>query len=544
MNPSPWKGGALIGGFVALLLGFAAAPSDAAPAPSTAWSWRPLGAEASPAPAPNDTILVTATQPYLGIAGQGRGYVYLAPGHATLVNPILVVEGFDIDNTMGWNELYALLDQQSLIEDARARGYDAVVLDFQDATDYIQRNGFVFTALLGEVESRIAPGQTIAVVGASMGGLVARYGLAWLETQGFPHRVRTFLSYDAPMRGANIPLGLQYWVDFFSGQSADAAYFRDRLNTPAARQMLVYHFTKPATSTPAADPLRAGLVADLAAVGDYPTHLRRVAFSNGSGSALDQGYGAGAQLIAYTYSNFIVGIVGNVWAVPAAGADTVFDGRIRITFVSDTKQTVIVNGTLPYDSAPGGWRASLAQLDTTQAPYGDIVALHPAHCFVPTVSALDLPTSNLFLNVAGTPNAVSQTPFHAIYWAPTNEEHVNISAQEAQWVLDEIGHPVVAVSGPFQAASSHVAFLGAAPNPGTGAMRLTFAATGDGDTDVRVIALGGRIVRTLRAAPGAGTRTLVWDGLDDRGSRVPAGLYFVRVAQGGAVANGRVVRVE
>ena len=64
---------------------------------------------------------------------------------------------------------------------------------------------------------------------------------------------------------------------------------------------------------------------------------------------------------------------------------------------------MIVNGTLPYDSAPGGWRASMAQLDTTQAPYGDIVALHNAHCFIPTVSALDLPTSDLFFDVAGTP---------------------------------------------------------------------------------------------------------------------------------------------
>ena len=108
-----------------------------------------------------------------------------------------------------------------------------------------------------------------------------------------PHRVRTFLSYDAPQRGANIPLGLQYWVDFFSGQSADAAYFRDRLNTPAARQMLAYHFTTPPAATPGPDPLRAGLEADLAAVGGYPTHLRRVAFSNGSGGGLDQGYAAG-----------------------------------------------------------------------------------------------------------------------------------------------------------------------------------------------------------------------------------------------------------
>ena len=177
-----------------------------------------------------------------------------------------------------------------------------------------------------------------------------------------------------------------------------------------------------------------------------------------------------------------------------------FDGRIRITFVSDTRRTVVVNGTLPYDSAPGGWRASLAQLDTTQAPYGDIVALHQAHCFIPTVSALDLPTSDLFFDVAGTPDAVSLTPFHAIYWAPTNEEHVNISAEEAQWVIDEIDHPTVAVSGAPAAGS--VSFLSAAPNPAAGDARLTFAATGDGPCDVRVYALGGRVVRALTAGSG------------------------------------------
>jgi len=522
-----------------------AAARPAAAAPPSAWPWQTAGeATALAAPAPNDTIAVTASVPYLGTAGQGRGYVYLAPGHAGITNPVLVVEGFDIDNTMGWNELYALLDQQNLIEDLRARGYDAVVLDFADATDYIQRNAFVFTELLTQVENQIAPDQTVAVVGASMGGLVARYGLAWLETQGVPHRVRTFLSYDAPQRGANIPLGLQYWVDFFSGQSTAAAYFRDRLNTPAARQMLVYHFTNPpppAGSAPAPDPLRAGLEADLAAVGGYPTHLRRVAFSNGSGGGLDQGYAAGAQLISYNYANLLVTIVGNVWAVPASVPGNVFDGRIKIVFVSDTKRTVNVSGALPYDSAPGGWRASLAQLDTTQAPYGDIVALHPAHCFVPTVSALDLPTSNLFFDVAGTPDAVSLTPFHAIYYAPTNEEHVHISAQEAQWVIDELDHPTVAVSG--APTTGRVEFLSAAPNPALGDARLTFAATGDGPCDVRVYALGGRVVRALAAASGAGTHTVVWDGRDDRGATVPAGLYFVRVEQGARAAVGRVVRM-
>jgi len=522
-----------------------AATRPAYAAPPSAWPWQTAGAASVlAAPAPDDTIAVTASVPYLGVAGQGRGYVYLAPGHAGITDPIIVAEGFDIDNAMGWNELYALLNQQNLIEDLRARGYDAVVLDFADATDYIQRNAFVFTELITQVENQIAPDQTVAVVGASMGGLVARYGLAWLETQGVPHRVRTFLSYDAPQRGANLPLGLQYWVDFFSGQSVDAAYFRDRLNTPAARQMLVYHFTNPpppAGSTPAADPLRAGLEADLAAVGGYPTHLRRVAFSNGSGGGLDQGYAAAAQLISYNYANLLVTIVGNVWALPSSVADTVFDGRIKILFGSDTRRTVVVSGALPYDSAPGGWRASLAQLDTTQAPYGDIVALHPAHCFIPTVSALDLPTSNLFFDVAGTPDAVALTPFQAIYWAPTNEEHVHISAQEAQWVIDELDHPTVAVAG--GAAPGRVAFLSAAPNPAIGDARLTFSATGDGRCDVRVYALGGRVVRALAAASGAGTHTVVWDGRDDRGTAVPAGLYFVRIEQGAQAAVGRVVRM-
>jgi hypothetical protein len=60
----------------------------------------------------------------------------------------VVVEGFDLDNSMNWDELYALLNQQNLLEDLRADGYDAVVLNFSDATDYLQRNAFVLVDLL------------------------------------------------------------------------------------------------------------------------------------------------------------------------------------------------------------------------------------------------------------------------------------------------------------------------------------------------------------------------------------------------------------
>ena len=36
-------------------------------------------------PAPNDTLFVTASVPYDGIAGSGRAYLYLADGHATAI---------------------------------------------------------------------------------------------------------------------------------------------------------------------------------------------------------------------------------------------------------------------------------------------------------------------------------------------------------------------------------------------------------------------------------------------------------------------------
>ena len=68
-----------------------------------------------------------------------------------------------------------------------------------------------------------------------MGGLCSRYALAYMESHGIPHRVRTWISFDAPQAGADIPLGLQYWIRFFAGQSADAAAFLQVLGRPAAR---------------------------------------------------------------------------------------------------------------------------------------------------------------------------------------------------------------------------------------------------------------------------------------------------------------------
>lgn len=493
-------------------------------------------------PSPDDTLPVTAAVPFRGRYGTGQAYVYLAPGHAVPVNPVVVVEGFDLDNSMGWDELYALLNQQGLIETLRGEGFDAVVLDFTDATAMIEENAFVVAELLRQVEDLVAPQSTVALIGASMGGLCSRYALAWLESNDIPHRVRTWISFDGPQSGADIPLGLQYWIDFFSGQSASAAAFRTALQSPAARQLLLHHFTSPAGTTGQADPLRDSLQAHLAAVGGWPSLTRRVAVANGSGNRQDQGFLPGAQLIRYEYGSLLVTLKGNVWAVPDQASGTVFDGSLRILF-STTSQKVTVTGTQPWDGAPGGSRSSMTQLDTTAAPYGDIVALHPSHAFVPTVSALALATGNPFFDVAGAPDLPALTPFDAVYYPAENQEHVTITPGSAVWIRNEIVQGLLAVPGAGPGAGLG---LGAgAPNPFSRATRLTFTLAQAGPVSLRVFDVHGREVRTLvRDTRGAGSHQATWDGRDVRGGAVPAGIYFMRLEAGGGALARRIVKLD
>jgi hypothetical protein len=493
------------------------------------------------APAPDDTLHVTGTIPYLGGFASGDAYVYLAAGRSQIVNPVVVVEGFDIDNTMGWDELYALLNQENLIETLRSDGYDAVVLNFTDATEYMQRNAFVLVELLQQIGGIVGPQTTVALAGASMGGLVGRYALAYMETNGPPHAVRTFISFDAPHLGADIPLGIQYWVNFFSSQSSDAAFFLSRLNQPAARQMLVYHYTDPAGSTGQPDPLRGAFAADLAAVGDWPGQPRLVAIANGSDNASGQGFAPGAQIIQWSYGDLLVSITGNVWAVPNVTSTKIFDGRLRILF-STTSQAVIVSGTQPYDSAPGGFRATMTQLDTVAAPYGDIVALHPSHCFIPTVSALSYNAIDLFHDIAADPDPVSNTPFDAIYSQGTNQEHVAITPENAMWIRNEVR---TGVTGVEPVAGVGVNLRMPRPNPSSGPVRIAFSLSRPGAVDLRVFGVDGREVAVLaRGVRSAGNHEAVWRGLDSRGTVAASGVYFVRFVTEHGVETRRVVRIR
>jgi hypothetical protein len=481
-------------------------------------------------PTPDDTLQVTASIPYQSAFGTGDAYVYLSDANPTLTNPVVVIEGFDLDNSMNWDELYALLNREALIENLRSLGFDAVVLNFTDAVTYIQRNAFVAVELLQQVQAAIGPAQDIAVVGASMGGLVGRYALAYMETHAIPHAVRSLISFDSPQTGADVPLGIQYWLWFFADDSAEAAALLAALDTPGARQMLVYHHTDPPGGTGQSDPLRAQLLADFATVGDYPSGVRKVAISNGSGARAGQGFNPGEQIIRWEYASPFVDITGNVWAVPDGSSTTIFHGLIDIIFVPPDERIVAVAGTRPFDNAPGGWRSSMAQMDATPAPYGDIVALHPNHCFIPAISSLALDTEELFYDIAGDPDLLAHTPFDAVYFPQGNQEHVAIGAENAAWFLAEIVPGAAGVTTPSPLVPLAARIHPASPNPIGPSSSIRFAVPHAGPVRLSVYGVSGRRVAVLVEGHfEAGEWETSWNGRDDAGARLGSGVYFLNL---------------
>src|SRR4029453_2358799 len=177
---------------------------------------------------------------------------------------------------------------------------------------------------------------------------------------------------------------------------------------------------------------------------------------------------------------------------------------------------------------PGGSRATMADMDATAAPYGDIVALYPSHCFIPTVSALAYDIPDLFHVVASDPDPLAHSPFDAVYVPDQNQEHVAITPQNAAWIRSEIEQGVTGVLPGSAVAGIHRGRP--APNPSSGPVRLAFTLPRAGDVDLRVVAVDGReIARLARGRWEAGTHGVEWAGIDRHGAPAPPGVYFVRL---------------
>ena len=85
----------------------------------------------------------------------------------------------------------------------------------------------------------------------------------------------------------------------------------------------------------------------------------------------------------------------------------------------------------------------------------------------------------------------------------------------------------------------------AVPNPLRGAGELRFALPAAARARLALYDASGRRVRTLvEGSLSAGSRAIAWDGKDDRGARVGAGVYFAQLTAGGAEVRSKVVLIR
>lgn len=102
---------------------------------------------------------------------------------------------------------------------------------------------------------------------------------------------------------------------------------------------------------------------------------------------------------------------------------------------------------------------------------------------------------------------------------------------------------VAAVPAPD--ARSGLALASPAPNPTSGASRLSFDLPETGDVDLSIFDVSGRRVATvLHASLPSGPHASVWNGRDDQGRGVGAGLYWVKLATRAGSVTQRLVRIR
>jgi len=152
----------------------------------------------------------------------------------TLLKPIIFVEGFDFFNN---NHIPDIYDQYinddnnfNKLPFLRNYAYDFVIVDWENSHKDMKDNAETLVEMLDYLKTRSDSSHQFVLMGHSMGGVIARYVLTYMETQAYlnsfsvqdsakykihkRHNTRLFVSIDAPHQGAVVPLAFQHFYDW------------------------------------------------------------------------------------------------------------------------------------------------------------------------------------------------------------------------------------------------------------------------------------------------------------------------------------------
>jgi len=426
-------------------------------------------------------VPITATIAYQGYDetqayfGQGEYEIFADLQAGTLDKPVIVLDGFDPGDSRDIAGLYNSLSfgGDNIADIVRDEGFDVVILNAPQYTtdgkfidggsDYIQRNAMVLVETIQQINDQKVGNEELVILGPSMGGLIARYALAYMEENNIEHETRLYISFDSPHLGANIPISLQYLINYLAVQTGDPlaqALIDDVLGSPAAKEMLIDHLEAhllagsefeqdPTKLLPEGAPdFRDAFQGELNALG-FPSNVRNVAMINGAGDGTGTG-SPGLEVINTTLDLDVVTSADvALYFTPEASQsltvvsfDTFLVGVPVASFSADSESRAVSDGV---DSAPGGTSNisnALSGGGGNQVIIDFVNALQQdEYCFIPTISALAIDTEE---NWFASPD-LNDSPFVATYIPLQNESHVQVTQESADFALDEIRNGALAI---------------------------------------------------------------------------------------------------
>ncbi len=386
------------------------------------------------APAPDETWPLYG----LGSGNTGQAWVWRAPGHAEIVNPIIVCEGFPGGYPQDY--VYDVLSGCGTLQELQARGYDMIIIGLANGADRMQNNADVVVACIQEALGKVAKTNgaenPLVVGGVSMGGLIARYALALMESRGQHHGTHLFFSVDSPHGGAYTSVADQWLLHYLKPTSVLAQTLAALVDSPANQQFMQY-FVKGGEVI--VSPMREQFLADLEAIGSWPQKPKRIAIASGRGDG-KRDIPAHAKMLEWPGNDFASA---TLYTLPESDKAEIIGEAYCFRADPDTPPTLFMQSEYSWEGAPGGsnvyeaMTAGVARL----IGIGDLKDDYPITLCIATVSALGVDASRCDPFQPVPPPGSDWSPFHDYVWGEENTHHMSLHPASSEFLLKHLGTP-------------------------------------------------------------------------------------------------------
>lgn len=375
-------------------------------------------------PPPDETWTLT---PATG--NPGHAFVFRSGAGDRLSRPVLIAEGFP--GGASPEKLAETLGQCGLLGRLRALGHDVVAVGFDKGRDTIQSNAGVIREAIARARSRTD--DPLVVGGMSMGGLVARYALAAMESEGVDHGTCVYLSVDSPHgRGAYTTVVGQWLVSNFTGLSPAFAGLVATIRSSANLQFIGLIESG---GTVGPDPLRTAFLDDLQRVGGYPSKLVKLALACGHGAGNTEP--APTEPVLRWFSEGIA----DVTLLPMPAGTTAQIATGATLGVPTAPPPLVVTSEVCWEQVPGALNVlnaeaievvrSLGCTSTTDL-FTSTLGISSS---MPTVSVLD---ADVGPNDPIPPPGSGVSPFDDYCCAATNLMHLQLTDEMVDWLIDRL----------------------------------------------------------------------------------------------------------